>query len=170
MVNYTGKYTLPKGFNVQGNISSLIVSSRFNAGPFWNYVNGNFSAGVGYQLAFNLGYLSQFGFNTVFTGWEQQPSLTFGYSFGKTAVAVRGDIYYTSALNVSEGGHTVNFNESFLNGWSVTTTFEQRVHRDRLMSLGLKINYLRYHVLAWPALPVNSYKYIVPEFQVGINF
>lgn len=42
MFNYTGKYTLPKGFNVQAGLSTLIISNRLNAGPFWNYSSGNF--------------------------------------------------------------------------------------------------------------------------------
>jgi hypothetical protein len=171
MFNYTAKYTLPKGFNLQGGISSLIVSNRLNLGPFWNYsVSDNFLVGVGYQVAFNYGFLKTFGFHTVLTGWEQQPSVSLGYSFGKTAVTFRGDLYYTTALNLREGENTVPSPGPFLNGYSITGSFDQRLHKTRVMTLGLKINYLRYHVIAWPALPVNSYRYIVPEFQVGLNF
>src|SRR6478736_1358764 len=105
MFNYTGKYRLPKGFNIQGGISTLIISNRFNVGPFWNYSIDNLHFGVGYQIAYNLGFLSQFGFHTVLTGWEQQPSVTIGYSFARTAVTLRGDMYYTTALYLSEGGN-----------------------------------------------------------------
>jgi len=170
MFNYSGKYTLPKNFSLQGGISSIIVSTRINAGPFWSYSHKNFHTAVGYQVAFNLGYLSQFGFSTTLTGWEQQPSLTFGYSFDKTAVILRGDLYYTTAINVSEGGHIVKFNDQFLNGYSFTASFEQRLHANRVMSLGLQMDYFRYHIIAWPALPVNSYRYWIPEFHFGLNF
>lgn len=170
MFQYSAKYTLPKGFNLQGSAASLIISNRFNAGPFWNYDVNNFHFGVGYQVAFNFGFLTQFGFNTIMTGWEQQPSLTAGYSFGKTAVTVRGDLYYTTDLNLSEGGNVISNKDPFLNGWSVNASFEQRIHKNRVMSLGFKLSYLRYHVLAWPAFPVNSYRYFVPEFQLGLNF
>ena len=170
MFNYTGKYTLPKGFNLQGSISSLIISNRLNAGPFWNYTSNNFHLGVGYQVAFNFGVLRQFGFNTVLTGWEQQPSITAGYNFGKTALTVRGDLYYTTKLSLSEAGNVISNNDPFLNGYSVLTSFEQRLTKNRVMSLGFKINYLRYHIIAWPALPVNQYRYFMPEFQLGLNF
>jgi hypothetical protein len=138
MFNYTGKYTLPKGFNVQGGV--------------------------------NFGILNQFGFNTTLTGWETQPSLAAGYSFGKTALTIRGDLYNTLDISVSEGGNTISNNETFINGYSVTTSFEQRLTRKRVLSIGFKMNYLRYHIVAWPALPASKYRYFMPEFQVGWNF
>ena len=85
MFNYSGKYTLPKGFNLQGSISTLIISNRINAGPFWNYEKGRCHFGVGFQVAFNYGFLRQFGFNTTLTGWENKPSLTAGYNFGENS-------------------------------------------------------------------------------------
>lgn len=74
MFNYSAKYALSKGFNLQGELSTLFISNRLSAGPFWNYQKENLYLGVGYQVAFNYGVLKQFGFNTVLTGWEQQPS------------------------------------------------------------------------------------------------
>lgn len=170
MFNYTGKYTLPKGFNIQGGISSLIISNRLNLGPFWNYSSDRFHIGVGFQMAFNFGILNQFGFNTILTGWESQPSLTVGYNFGKTALTMRVDRYNTLDITVSEAGNVISNNESFVNGYSLTTSFEQRLTKKRTMSLGFKMNYLRYHIVAWPALPASKYSYFMPEFQVGWNF
>jgi hypothetical protein len=37
MFNYSAKYSLGKGFNLQGGLSSLIISNRFNFGPFWTH-------------------------------------------------------------------------------------------------------------------------------------
>jgi len=169
MFNYAAKYSLPSGFNLQGELSTLFVSNRVSAGPFWNYRKDKFYLGLGYQIAFNYGVLKQFGFNTVLTGWEQQPSITIGHSFAKTAVVLRGDLYYTNDITFSEGGHDVKNNNGFVNGYSFTGSFEQRLHGNHVMSLGLKVNYLRYHIIAWPALPVNSYRYLFPEFHVGLN-
>jgi hypothetical protein len=169
MFNYSAKYSLGKGFNVQGGLSSLIISNRFNFGPFWNHQFGKDYLGIGYQLGFNLGMLNHFGFESTLTGWEQQPSITWGHDFGKTALTVRGDFYYTSSMNVSHGGNKIPYNSGFINGGSITTSFEQRLYKQKTMSLGLKLNYLRYHILAWPALPVNSYRYVFPEFQLGLN-
>lgn len=171
MFNYSAKYTLPKSLNLQGSITTLVVSNRINAGPFWNYSKNNFHMGIGYQVAFNYGFLTINGqYNSVLTGWEQQPSLTFGYNFENTAVILRGDLYYTTALFMGEGDYVISAPEDFTNGYSVTASFEQRLYKNKLMSLGLKVNYLRYHIIAWPILPVNSYRYAVPEFQIGLIF
>ena len=167
--NYSCKLALPKAFNVQANVSTIFVSNRISLGPFWNYTVNDFYFAAGYQVAFNYGKLGQFGFNTTLTGWEQQPSLTAAYNFGKTAVILRGDLYYTNSLNVGEGGHVIKLQDNFLNGYSVTATYDQRLYKNKVLSLGLKINYLRYHIIAWPALPVNSYRYVIPEFQLGIK-
>ena len=170
LFNYAGKYTLPKGFNLQASISTLFISNRMNFGPFWNYSINHYHFGIGYQVAFNLGVLKEFGFNTVFTGWEQQPSLTVGYSFKKSAITMRGDIYYTNSLYLTEGGNVISFTNGGLNGGSITTSLEQRLWKNRVMSFGVKVNHIRYHFLAWPAFPVNNYKYFVPEIQIGLKF
>lgn len=168
MFNYSGKYTLPKGFNLQASLSMLIISNRIAFGPYWNYsFNNNFHAGIGYQIAFNAGFLKEFGFNTVLTGWEQQPSVTIGYSFRKSALTIRGDMYYANVFYLEEGGNVVTFKNGGLNGYSITTTLEQRLWGNRLMSFGVKVNLVRYHIIAWPAFPVNRYRYLVPEFQIG---
>jgi len=171
MLMYNAKYTLPYGFNFQATLSTLFVSNRLNFGPFWNYsFNGNYHVGIGYQAAFLFGYLGQFGYQTAILGWEQQPSVILGYSFKKTALTLRGDLYWTNSLDVDEGGHTIPTTNSFLNGFGVTGTFEQRLYKNKLMTFGVKISQLRYHFLAWPAFPVNQYRYIVPEFQLGLKF
>ena len=37
MFFYQGKYTLPKGFNLQAGLQSLFISNRIYLGPYWNY-------------------------------------------------------------------------------------------------------------------------------------
>lgn len=170
MFTYTAKYTLPKGFDLQGNFETLIVSNRINLGPFWNYDHDNYHFGVGYQLAFNFGILNQFGFNTVVTGWEQQPSLTAGYSFKHTAVTLRGDLYWTTSLYITEGKNTIPYTNGFINGYSIMASFDQRLYKEKVLSFGFKMGYLKYHVIAWPAFPVNQYRYWVPEFSLNLTF
>jgi hypothetical protein len=170
MFSYAGKYSLPHGFNIQASIATLIISTRINAGPFWHYSVNNCHFGLGYQVAFNYGRLRHFGFYSTLTGWEQQPSATFGYSFKTMAVTLRGDLYWTSALYASEGGNVIPYTDPFINGYSITTSLEQRLWKNRVMSIGFKWSYLRYHIVAWPAFPVNKNKYLVPELQIGLNF
>ncbi|NCD70038.1 hypothetical protein [Mucilaginibacter agri] len=169
MLGYAGKYTLPYGFNLQSSLSTLFISYRLNFGPFWNYSVNNVHFGAGYQVAYNLGFLKQFGYNTTLNIWEQQPSLTVGYSFKKIAAVLRGDLYLTSSLSETQAGHTISY-PSFLNGYSITGSVEQRLWKDNLLSFGFKLNYLKYHIIAWPAFPVNQYRYWLPEFDLGLSF
>jgi hypothetical protein len=170
MFCYSGKYTLPANFNLQGTIATLIVSTRVYAGPFWNLSVNDFHLGIGYQFAYNYGVLKQFGFHTTLKGWEQQPTIILGYSFPKMALTLRGDLYWTNSLYLSEGKNVIPFKEDFVNGTSININLEQRITKNRVMSIGFKLSYLRYHILAWPAFPVNRTHYNIPELQFGLNF
>ncbi len=168
--NYSAKYTLPRGFNLQGSLSTLFISNQIALGPFWNYSVDNFHFGVGYQVIFDYGVLNQFGFKTTLTGWEQQPSLTAGYSFKKSAIILRGDVYYTNVLHLNEGGNVLTVSNGFTNGYGLTATLEERLWANRLFSFGVKVAHIKYHLVAWPAFPVNNYRYYVPEFILGLKF
>jgi hypothetical protein len=170
MFSYQGRYTLPKGFNIQGKFASLIISNRITLGPFWNYKldNENY-IGLGWQAAWNFGVLNQAGFATTLTGWEQQPSIHFGHAFAKTAVTVRADLYWTNVLYLKEGENTLTAANSYINGYSFSARFEQKLYKNRALTLGLQMDYVQYHIIAWPAFPVNGKRYWMPEFQVGLN-
>jgi len=170
MISYAGKYSLPYGFNLQASLATLFISYRTTLGPFWNYSADHFHFGAGWQVVFNYGFLNQFGFTTIISGWEQQPSLLAGYSFKKMALTLRGDLYWINSIYEKQGGHTVPYTNSFLNGGSLMLTLEQRLWKNRLMSFGVKLDHLRFHIIAWPAFPVNLYRYWFPEFHLGLSF
>jgi hypothetical protein len=169
MITYNAKFSLPLGFNMQASLATIYVSNRLNFGPFWNYSIHNYHFGIGYQFVYDFGTLNQYGYKTKFRGWEQQPSITVGYSFKKTAIILRGDLYETKSIDFVEGGHSVPMWNSFINGYSISACIEQRLYRNKMISVGIKLNNIRYHFLAWPAFPVNQYRYLVPEFQLGIR-
>jgi hypothetical protein len=169
MFFYQAKYTLPKSFNIQASLASLIISNRINLGPFWNKeLNNHNYVGLGWQVVFNYGILNEFGFATQLTGWEQQPQVVFGHAFPKTALTIKGNLYWTNVLYLSEGKNVIPTN-SFINGYSFSASFEQKLYKNRAMSIGFQMDYLRYHIVAWPAFPVNKKRYWIPEFIVGLN-
>jgi hypothetical protein len=169
MFSYQAKYTLPDGFNVQAGLSTLFISNRIYLGPYWNYKFNNNYVGLGWNVAWNYGRLYEFGFATTVTGWEQQPSISFGHAFAKTALTIRADLYWTNQLYVSEDKNVIPSAAGFINGYSFSGTFEQMLYKNRALSLGLKMDYIQYHIIAWPAFPVNGKRYWVPEFQIGLN-
>jgi hypothetical protein len=169
MFSYQAKYTLPLGFNLQAGLATLFISNRIYLGPYWNYKIKNNYIGLGWQAVWNFGVLNQFGFATMLTGWEQQPSLAFGHAFKTTAATFRADLYWTNSFYLSEGGHTIPYTNSYTNGYSFTGSFEQKLYKNRALSFGLKMYYVKYMIIAWPAFPVNGKRYWVPEFQIGLN-
>ena len=169
LLTYSGKFSLPEGFDMQASLATIYVSNRLSFGPHWNYSIHNYHFGVGYQFAYDFGFLNQSGYKTKFKGWEQQPSITAGYSFKKVAVILRGDLYLTKSIDFVEGGHSVPMWDSFVNGYSITASVEQRLYRNKVVSVGIRLSNIRYHFLAWPAFPVNQDRYLVPEFQIGIR-
>jgi len=170
MFYYQAKYTLPKGFNIQASLASLIISNRINLGPFWNKAlkNNNY-LGLGWQVVFDFGVLNEFGFATILTGWEQQPQIILGHAFKKTALSLKGNLYWTNALYLSEGKYVVPSGSSFINGYGFLINFEQKLYKNRALTLGVQFDYLHYHIIAWPAFPVNQKRYWVPQFIVGLN-
>jgi hypothetical protein len=169
MLTYNAKLSLPYGFDMQASLATIYVSNRLNFGPSWNYSIHHYHFGIGYQIAYDFGHLNQYGYKTTFSGWEQQPSVTAGYSFKKIAIILKGDLYQTNSLDFNEGGHSVPMWNSFTNGYSISASVEQRLYRNKVISVGIKMNNIRYHFLAWPAFPVNQYHYWVPEIQLGIR-
>jgi len=169
MFFYQGKYTLPRGFNLQAGLQTLLISNRLHLGPYWNYRSGNDYLGLGWNVVWNYGRLNEFGFATTLTGWEQQPSIAYGHCFEHTAVILRADLYWTNALYLKEGENTIPSSNGFINGYSFSATFDQKLYKQKALSLGFKMNYLRYHIIAWPAFPVNARRYWFPEFQIGLN-
>jgi hypothetical protein len=170
MFCYAGRYTLPAGFNLQASLATFIISYRGLIGPFWNYTTGNTHFDIGIQVAYNYATLNQKGYHTQITGWETQPSMAVGYSFKTMAITARGDLYINNSFYVRNGDSVIPYTSGFLNGFSVTESLEQRLSKNHVMSVGLKWNYIRYHIVAWPAFPVNAYHYNVPEVQLGYNF
>ena len=170
MFYYQAKYTLPKGFNIQASLATLFISNRLNLGPFWNKAlkNNNY-IGAGWQVVFNYGILNEFGFATTLTGWEQQPQIILGHAFKKTALTLKGNLYWTNALYLSEGKYVVPSNGSFINGYGFLVSFEQKLYKNRALTFGFQLDNLRYHIIAWPAFPVNQKRYWVPQFIVGLN-
>ena len=169
LITYQAKFSLPYGLDLQGSLATVYVSNRLNVGPSWNYSIHHYHIGIGYQIAYDFGELNQFGFKTKFSGWEQQPFISAGYSFKKIAVILKWDLYLANSIDFDEGGHSVPMWDSFTNGYSISAGIEQRLYRNKLISVGIKLNNIRYHFLAWPAFPVNQNNYWVPEFQLGIK-
>ena len=89
--------------------------------------------------------------------------------FAKTAVTFRADLYWTNVLYINEDKHTLQTANGFINGYSFSAGFEQKLYKNRAINFALQMDYIQYHIVAWPAFPVNGKRYWMPEFKIGIN-
>jgi hypothetical protein len=170
ILGYSGKFSLPAGFNMQATLSTMIISNRLEFGPFWNYSIDHFHLGLGWQIAYSLGFLNQFGYQTRMTSWEQEPTIIVGHSFRKFALILRSSLELTNSIQFTEGGHKLPQYNNFFNGYSVSASFEQRLYKNKVVQLTVKINSLRYEYVAWPVFPGDQSRYLLPEFKIGLNF
>jgi hypothetical protein len=166
---YSGKFSLPAGFNFQSTLSTMIISNRLEFGPFWNYSADHYHFGLGWQAAYSLGFLNQLGYNTKVTSWEQEPTFVVGHSFRKFSLVIRGNLYLTNSIQFIEGDHKLPQYHTLFNGYAISGSFEQRIYKNKVVQLTLKINSIRYSFIAWPVFPGDQSRYLVPEFKIGIN-
>lgn len=169
MFNYSARYYLPAGFGAEGNVSTLFVSSRFSAGPMWNYGTGKFHFGITYLIGYNLGILNDFGFSTTVTGWNQIPTFSFGYRFKRSSVTAKFGWEYFGNVTYKTGSNTTTFDQRYLNGWFTKLVLEQKMWKNHTAAFGVTFNRMNFIMLAWPAFPVNNKRYLIPEVSLGLT-
>jgi len=169
MLTYRSKFGLPAGFLLESGLSTIGISNRLSFGPSWNFSRNHLHFGIGWQAGYSLGLLNSEGFKTHVSGWDQEPYLCAGRSFRQCSIIIKASASWTNSDRFTEGGHRVPMMNSFFNGYSLCGVVEQRLHKGKVVCLGIKLSQIRYHFLAWPAFPVNQSSYYVPEFQISIN-
>ncbi|MFI5156777.1 MAG: hypothetical protein ACHQEM_11350 [Chitinophagales bacterium] len=170
ILTYSSKFSLPAGFNLQASLSTLVISNQLEFGPFWNYSSNHFHFGVGWQAAYSLGFLNQFGYKSTVSGWTQEPCLIAGHSFRKSALTLKVNLYLNNKVQFHEGGHELPMYQTFFNGYAISGSFEQRIYKNKVLQLTVKLNSVNYYFLAWPVFPGSQSRYLIPEFKVGLNF
>jgi hypothetical protein len=169
MFNYSARYSFKKGFAAEGNVNTIFVANRFSLGPMWGYNFEKLHVGFTYLVAYNVGILRDFGFNTVITGWNQIPTFSLGYRFKRSAVTLKFGWEYFGNVNYRTGSNSVEMKQRVLNGWFTRAVLEQKLWKNHTASFGLAFNRMNFILPAWPAYPVNNKRYLIPEVSMGIT-
>lgn len=151
LFHFHANYGLPKNFSIDGRFSTLIISNQISLGPRWNYQKDKFSLNLGYDLAFAFGFLNQFGFNTSVTTWTNIPNLSVGYRIGEIAFTLKGEVSVITAFTSKQGENVVESDRNVNNGYTIGLYMEQRVSKNKVLVLGLKNSYAKYHFIGWAA-------------------
>ena len=169
MLAYSGKLGLPLGFDFQSSLSTIVISNLLEFGPSWNYSFEHFHFGMGWRAGYSFGFLTQMGYDTRVSGWEQEPFLAIGHDFKRNALTLKASLHWTNSVVFNEGGHTLISRESFFNGYSFSASLEHRLYRSKVAQFTIKLNSLQYYFLAWPVFPNSQSRYLMPECSIGLN-
>ena len=168
LFHFHANYALPKGFAIDGRFSSLFISNQITLGPRWNYQLDKVSFNVGYDVGFTFGYLNQFGFDSSVTSWINYPNASIGYRIGDVALTLKGEFVYVTSFSSKQGENEITTDKDFTNGYSIGIYVEQRIYQKKVLVLGLKNSYAKYHFMAWPAFSTFNRFYNIPEFYLGM--
>ncbi len=168
LFHFHANYGLPKGFAIDGRFSSLFISNQLSLGPRWNFEAKRLSFNVGWDVAYTFGYLNQFGFDTSVQSWINYPNASVGLKFKDIAFTLKGEYVVVTSFSSKQGENEVTNDRNFSNGGTLALYMEQRMHKNRVVILGFKGSYAKYHFMAWPAFSTFNRFYFIPEFYVGV--
>ena len=168
LFGYSVLYGLPNNFLLDGNIRTNIITFQFSAGAKWSYSYSKFSLALGYDLAFVIGQLKKFGFNSKINSWINYPNLTIGYEFNKTAVSLMAEVIIITSLTEYADDIEIRTETNKYSGMIFSAFLEQPLWKDHYLSIGLKLHFTKFYYPSWAAYSTFDRFYWIPEFNVGI--
>ena len=133
LFHFHALYGLPKGFSVDGRLSTLFVSNQIALGPHWSFQKSKVSFNVGYDVAYTFGQLNQFGFASSANSWINYPNVSVGYTFKDVAFTLKGEWVVVTAFSTKQGDNEISTEKNFSNGYTIGIYMEQRVHKDKVL-------------------------------------
>ena len=157
------KYGLPENFLAEGGVETNIVTYHFSLGPKWNYEFGRVGLSIGTDIAFYIGQLKHFGFDTDFNGWTLYPNLSAGYRFDKFAISLKSEIVLNLAQKSTQGDLEVTHDVETFNGFTVGLYLEQPLWKDNFIVIGIKSNFVKFYYPMWAAFTTFDRTFYIPE-------
>ena len=166
LFSYRVKYGLPENFVAEGGIETNIVTYQFSLGPKWNYQIDRMGFSVGADIAFWIGQLKHFGFDTKVNGWTLYPNISVGYQFDKFAISLKSEVVLNLAETSTQGDLEISDNLDFYNGWTIGVYLEQPLWKDNFLVLGIRSTFLKYYYPLWAAFSTFDRTYYIPEATI----
>ncbi len=169
LFEYQIQYGLPANVQLEGRITTIIISNHFSLGAKWvvPYRPLGFSAGI--DLGYWFGKLDVDGFDNFVKGWMTYPSLTAGYDFGKFTVTVRGELNIILSKSQRVGDITISNDSDIFNGGALAIYIEQPLWKDNYFTIGFKNNFVKFYYVVWPGFPAYTHYTYIPEFYFGFR-
>lgn len=167
LVNVHSTFGLPLNFSLEGDLTTLIVSNQLALGPRYSYLYKNLGVKLGWDVAFVYGQLRQYGFDNSTQVWIHYPNLSVGYKLKKMAFTLKGEMVFVAKSVTKTGENEVNNSKNFLNGFTVGFYLEQRIHKNKVLVIGIKENYVKEYWPVWMIFTTFNRYYNIPEFHIS---
>jgi hypothetical protein len=169
LFKFSARYGLPENLVLNGQIATQIINNHFLLGGGWVYKRDQLHVQVDYGLAYWFGSLEIEGFDNSARGWINYPGIAIGYDFGILALTARGELNIVTSLSTFAGDVEVSSDNNFFNGYSVSLVMEQPLYRQKYITLGVRMNRIKFYWPTWPLFPTFDRSYYIPVFMVGFR-
>jgi hypothetical protein len=149
LFSYRIKYGLPENIIAEGSAETNIITFHFASGGKWNHEFGKFTLSSGGDIAFWLGRLKQFGFNTRYISLS---NLSFG-SFPFFSVSLNPN------CSLYQSDNTTNEDECIFDtfsGYSFGLYVEQPLWKDNVVVIGFKSNFTKFYYPLWAFFQLST--------------
>lgn len=171
MLYYKSNFSIKKGFAINSDIRCILVANEVAIGPSWNRrLNDKLFVGVGYQLSYGLGILYDLGYDNSLNVIGHKPYVKLGYLCKDLTFTFKGGVDFTNKLYFEAGATALAGNLESLNGYNFSLFVEQRMFKNKSFSIGYTSNFLKFHILGWPAFTYTKEMYYIPELTTLFNF
>jgi hypothetical protein len=165
LANFKATFGLPLNFSIEGDLSTIIVSNQLALGPRYSFLYKNLGVKAGWDVAFVYGQLKQAGFDNSLQAWIHYPNLSVGYKLKKIAFTVKGEMVIVAKAVSKTGENEVDNSKNFIDGGTLAVYIEQRIHKNKVLVIGIKDNYVKLYWPTWMLFSTFNRYYHIPELN-----
>ena len=165
LATFRATFGLPVNLSIEADLSTIIVSNQLALGPRYSFLYKNLGIKAGWDVAYVYGQLKQAGFDNRFHAWVHYPNLSVGYKLKKIAFTVKGEMVIVTKAVTKTGENEVDNSKNFINGGTLAFYIEQRIHKNKVLVIGIKDNYEKLYWPTWMLFSTFNRYYHIPELN-----
>jgi hypothetical protein len=163
LVNVHMTFGLPWWLSLESELQTIVVSNQLTLGPRIGFLFKNFGVKAGWDVGFVYGQLKQGGFDNSTTAWLHYPNVSVGYKLKKMAFTLKGEMVIAAKVSTKSGENEVTNSKNFVDGYTGALYIEQRIHKNKVLVIGLKDNYVKFYWPTWMLFSTFNRYYHIPE-------
>lgn len=155
---------------LDGRINSQVLQNLVTLGPRWATKLGNrISMALGNDVGYWQGNINIAGIRTRGHGFQNNPSLAFGYRFNKQVLlTLRAESLMNFGVQTYAGETKVESNYRLFSGSAYSVILEQPFAGRKSMTLGFRAIFTDYQWQTWTLFENYDRNLFFPQIIVGI--